>query len=159
MVRYLTPMLYVYSVTSLKIAYKVARKMDSRRGDKMKKKEYEQAAAAYKKATEISPTDPAGFEGLANAYNASTLFTGNEAMDPDLNAYVTQRALDGLFLLLAEEEERIREDPLARTSSMRRGRSARAVRGLAGTGCRPSICAWITCAWRAATSCSLRPSR
>ena len=39
MVRYLTPMLYVYSVTSLKITYKVAQKMDSRRDDKMKKKE------------------------------------------------------------------------------------------------------------------------
>ncbi len=55
---------------------------------------------------------------LANTYNASTLFTGNEAIDPDLNAYVTERALDGLFLLLAEEEQRIREDPLARTSAI-----------------------------------------
>ena len=38
----------------------------------------------------------------------------------DLNAYVTEEALDGLFLMLAREEQRIRTDPLARTTELLR---------------------------------------
>jgi len=38
----------------------------------------------------------------------------------DLDAYVTQRALDGLFLYIAEEEGRIREQPVARTTELLR---------------------------------------
>lgn len=36
----------------------------------------------------------------------------------DIDAYVTGKALDGLFLKLAEEEQRIREDPVARTTEL-----------------------------------------
>ena len=36
----------------------------------------------------------------------------------DLNAYVTDKALEGLFTVLAQEEERIRQDPVARTSAL-----------------------------------------
>jgi hypothetical protein len=36
----------------------------------------------------------------------------------DLTEYVTERALDGLFLRLAAEEERIRRDPVARTTEL-----------------------------------------
>ena len=38
----------------------------------------------------------------------------------DLTSYVTDRALDGLFLTIAKEEERIRQDPLARTTELLR---------------------------------------
>lgn len=36
----------------------------------------------------------------------------------DLDGYVTQKALDGLFLLMADEEKRIRENPVARTTDL-----------------------------------------
>lgn len=36
----------------------------------------------------------------------------------DLDAYVTNKALDGLFKMVAEEEKRIRENPLARTTEL-----------------------------------------
>jgi hypothetical protein len=36
----------------------------------------------------------------------------------DLDDYVTEQALDGLFLKLAEEERRIRENPVARTTDL-----------------------------------------
>lgn len=36
----------------------------------------------------------------------------------DLDGYVTEKTLDGLFLMVAEEEKRIRENPLARTSDL-----------------------------------------
>lgn len=38
--------------------------------------------------------------------------------EADLDAYVTTKALDGLFLMVAEEEKRIRENPAARTTEL-----------------------------------------
>jgi hypothetical protein len=53
---------------------------------------------------------------IASTYNAIPLT--NRKIDPDLNAYVTERAIDGLFLLIAEEEKNIRENPMERTSAL-----------------------------------------
>lgn len=55
---------------------------------------------------------------LAKGYNKATMLTGGKAVDPDLDAYVTQKAIDGLFTLIAEEEAKIRQDPMARTSDL-----------------------------------------
>jgi hypothetical protein len=41
-------------------------------------------------------------------------------VDTDLDGYVTQKAIEGLFVLVAEEEARIRKDPMARTSDLLR---------------------------------------
>jgi hypothetical protein len=38
--------------------------------------------------------------------------------DFDIDKYVTEKALDGLFLMIADEEKRIRENPLARTTTI-----------------------------------------
>jgi hypothetical protein len=53
---------------------------------------------------------------LANTYNKIPLT--RQKVDPDLNAYVTQKAIDGLFVLIAEEEKNIRQNPLGRTSDL-----------------------------------------
>ncbi|REE02078.1 DUF4197 domain-containing protein [Marinoscillum furvescens] len=39
-------------------------------------------------------------------------------VDPDLENYATSQALDGLFKLVAEEEKKIRQDPVARTTEL-----------------------------------------
>jgi hypothetical protein len=41
-----------------------------------------------------------------------------ELIDIDLSQYVTDKALDGLFHMLAEEEKKIREDPEARVTDL-----------------------------------------
>ena len=41
-----------------------------------------------------------------------------DQMSLDLDQYVTDKALDGLFLMLAEEEKRIRRDPAARVTDI-----------------------------------------
>jgi hypothetical protein len=41
-----------------------------------------------------------------------------EKVNPDLNDYATTKAMDGLFLLIADEEKKIREDPVARTTEL-----------------------------------------
>ena len=39
-------------------------------------------------------------------------------MNPNLSEYVTQKAIDGLFVMIAREELKIRQDPMARTSEL-----------------------------------------
>ena len=41
-----------------------------------------------------------------------------EKQNPDLTAYVTEKAMAGLFLLIAEEELKIRKDPMARVNDI-----------------------------------------
>ncbi len=55
---------------------------------------------------------------VTSAYNTATILTGGNAIDPDLNAYVTNQAIDGLFKMISNEENKIRKDPLARTSDL-----------------------------------------
>lgn len=63
--------------------------------------------------------------GVTSAYKAmlqragpATQFLGEEARDID--GYVTQKSLDGLFKMIADEEKRIRENPVARTTDLLR---------------------------------------
>ncbi len=60
------------------------------------------------------------WQPLASAYNTATVLTGGQAVNPDLNAYVTQKALDGLFYYVADEEKKIRSNPAARVSDILR---------------------------------------
>jgi hypothetical protein len=55
---------------------------------------------------------------VADAYNTTTIFTGEKAVNPDLDKYITQKALDGLFLYIAKEELKIRQDPVARVTEI-----------------------------------------
>lgn len=52
---------------------------------------------------------------LASAYNNIPFVT---PVNPDLESFVTDRALDGLFQMVALEEKKIREDPAARVSDI-----------------------------------------
>lgn len=58
------------------------------------------------------------WQPLASTYNQSTTLSGKEKVDPDLEQYITDRALDGLFVLIAEKEAEIREDPAARVTEL-----------------------------------------
>lgn len=59
---------------------------------------------------------------LADKYNQ---FAGKAAgaglidqKDADLDSYVTQKAMDGLFLMIAEEEQKLRDNPLGAGSDL-----------------------------------------
>lgn len=58
------------------------------------------------------------WEPLASKYNTVAMFTGGKAVEPDLTGYVTQQAIDGLFVLIAKEEEKIRKDPAAQVTDL-----------------------------------------
>ena len=58
------------------------------------------------------------WEPLAKKYNQSTLLTGNDPINTDLNDYVTKRAMAGLFHLVEQKEKEIRKDPLSRSTDL-----------------------------------------
>lgn len=55
---------------------------------------------------------------IVDKYNVAMNFTGGQKMNPDLNAYVTERAIAGLFQLVEIEENKIRKDPAARVTDI-----------------------------------------
>ncbi|MCL4857215.1 MAG: DUF4197 family protein, partial [Flavobacteriales bacterium] len=52
---------------------------------------------------------------VINTYNKVPFV---EPMNPDLEDYVTTKAMDGLFLMIAKEESKIRKDPMARVTDL-----------------------------------------
>jgi hypothetical protein len=58
------------------------------------------------------------WEPLVKKYNQSTRISGKESIETDLNKYVTERAVLGLFKLVAIQEKEIRKNPMKRTSDI-----------------------------------------
>lgn len=57
------------------------------------------------------------YSDIVNTYNRIPLV---QKVNPDLKQYATNKAIDGLFLLVAEEEKKIRKDPVARVTEILR---------------------------------------
>ncbi len=55
---------------------------------------------------------------IITKYNSAMTITGGQKINPDLNAYVTERAIAGLFKLVEQEENKIRKDPAARVTEI-----------------------------------------
>jgi hypothetical protein len=52
---------------------------------------------------------------IVNKYNSIPLV---QKVNPDLNDYATDMAIQGLFTMIANEEKNIRQDPIARTTEL-----------------------------------------
>ncbi len=57
------------------------------------------------------------YADLVNQYNKIPMV---QKVNPDLDDYATQKAIDGLFILVAQEEAEIRQNPIARTTELLR---------------------------------------
>ncbi len=57
------------------------------------------------------------YDDLVNTYNKIPLV---RKVDPELDNYATDKAIEGLFYLVAQEEANIRENPVARTTELLR---------------------------------------
>lgn len=55
---------------------------------------------------------------IMTKYNGAMTITGGEKVNPDLDKYVTDKAILGLFKLVEIEENKIRKDPMARVSDI-----------------------------------------
>lgn len=55
---------------------------------------------------------------IITKYNNAMTLTGGQKLNPDLDAYITQKAIDGLFLMVSKEENKIRKDPAAQVTAL-----------------------------------------
>lgn len=76
---------------------------------------YDRFLPIVAKATEQTGVTSAYKMMLSQASFAGSLF-GQEA--GNLDAYIASKTLDGLFVKIADEEKRIRENPVARTTDL-----------------------------------------
>jgi len=60
------------------------------------------------------------YKEMLGKYDATPLASLAGISSLDLDAYVTNKALDGLFKMVAEEEKKIRTNPAARTTDLLR---------------------------------------
>ena len=67
------------------------------------------------RATETAGVTASYKRMLSSAGGLTSLLSSDAT---DLDGYVTQKTLDGLFLMVAEEEKRIRENPVARSTEL-----------------------------------------
>jgi hypothetical protein len=94
------------------------------RGSNTAATEYFKGKTSGKLYQEFKPvvTDNMNKVGVAKAYKnmmapaESLPFVSKESVD--LDHYVTNKALDGLFIMVGEEEKKIRTDPAARVTSL-----------------------------------------
>ncbi len=86
----------------------------------LKTKTTDPLTAAFKPVIEksLSKVDATKYwTDAVNAYNKINIF-GGEKMNPDLSAYVTSKAMDGIFHEIGDQEKLIRKDPAARTTDL-----------------------------------------
>ncbi|MDB2408827.1 DUF4197 domain-containing protein [Crocinitomicaceae bacterium] len=55
---------------------------------------------------------------LITKYNTAMTLTGGQKLNPDLDQFVTDKAIEGLFHMVEKEEDKIRLDPLARVTDL-----------------------------------------
>lgn len=55
---------------------------------------------------------------IITKYNTAMKLTGGQQLNPDLDKYVTEKAISGLFTMVEKEENKIRKDPGARVTAL-----------------------------------------
>lgn len=58
------------------------------------------------------------WDPIITKYNTAMNFTGGDKLNPDLNQYVTEKAIEGMFIMVAKEENKIRANPGARVTDL-----------------------------------------
>ncbi|MBF0264814.1 MAG: DUF4197 domain-containing protein [Gammaproteobacteria bacterium] len=76
---------------------------------------YDQANQFYK-TTGKSYVEKSGVMNYAKQFGVDSYLPGEE--DENIDGYVTNKAIDGLFIMIASKEKEIRENPVARSTSI-----------------------------------------
>lgn len=114
---------FVEAITSMSIqdGFNILRGGDNAATDYLRERTSDVLRSRFRPVVEKATSQVAltdHWRPVANAYNTASIITGARAVEPDLNAYVTDRTIEGLFLLIAMEEQKIRQDPMARTTAL-----------------------------------------
>ena len=112
--------IFVDAITSMTVkdAWGILRGEDNAATNYLRRTTSTSLEAAFKPVikTSLDAVDATKyFTKIINTYNKIPLI---EKVNPNLEDYVTDKAMFGLFLLIEDEEAKIREDPLARTTEL-----------------------------------------
>ncbi|MFH1279436.1 MAG: DUF4197 domain-containing protein [Candidatus Eisenbacteria bacterium] len=80
----------------------------------------EELRARFRPIVETKMNEVGLYRAYESALSAYTAIPFTSKPEVDLEEHVTNKALDGLFHVLADEEKRIRQDPAARTTDLLR---------------------------------------
>ena len=115
--------LFGEAITEMTIedAVKIVKGADNAATLYFQEKTSDKLLAAFRPIVDQAMTDT----GVAKLYNdleskvtAAIPLGLGELFKTDLNQYVTEKALDGLFYMVAQEEKKIRENPEARVTDL-----------------------------------------
>jgi len=112
--------IFLKAITSMTIqdAWSILQGQENAATQYLRKTTSEQLYAAFRPSVEqsLNKVHATRYFGKAvNTYNRIPLVS---KVNPDLGDYTTNKAIDGLFTLVQQEEARIRRDPVARTSDL-----------------------------------------
>ena len=93
------------------------------RGNDNAATEYLKSKTAASLTEAFRPVVELSLQNVGATKHWNTVFTNYnkvsaEKINPELTAYVTEKALAGIFYQVAQEEQKIRKDPAARTSDL-----------------------------------------
>jgi len=99
-------------------AWSILKGQDDAATEYLKKTTTDQLKVKFKPVIQASLSKVSAtkyYKELVNEYNKIPFV---EKVNPNLDDYTTDRAIQGLFIMIAKEEKNIRKDPLARTSDL-----------------------------------------
>lgn len=115
--------IFIYAIKDMTIedAIKILNGGDTAATDYFKSKTFDKLYESFKpiiskSMNEVGTTK--AYKDMTNKYISAIPFSGLESFD--LDHYVTTKALDGLFYMIAVEEKKIRTDPAARVTELLR---------------------------------------
>ena len=120
--------IFVNAIKSMTIqdAFSILNGSDTAATNYFRNKTYVQLKASFKPKVRNSLNKPLvgnispnkAWTSLTSAYNDVAVFTGWKKVNTQLDEYVTNRALNGLFIKVKEQEKQIRKDPAARVTDI-----------------------------------------
>ncbi|MEM7207511.1 MAG: DUF4197 domain-containing protein [Pseudomonadota bacterium] len=112
--------LFVGAIQSMSIedAYDILRGDDDSATQYFQEKTRGDLTQAFYPSIDDSLSDVGAIKAYDKLQKRADKYGLGDKFDFDMSDYVTQKSLDGLFLLVAEEEKNIRENPTARTTEL-----------------------------------------
>ena len=97
---------------------KILRGKDTEATDYLKSKTYDKIYGSFKPVVSSAMNDVGVTKSFKEMMDKARTIPFLKRETVDLDEYVTSKALDGLFLMVGQEEKKIRKDPVARVTDL-----------------------------------------